>query len=243
MTTTARGAFFALGLGAGVLCGTVPAMAGDEQGNVMVRALVTVVEPDADATVRAGGAVIPGANADVSTEVIPALTLSYFLSQNLALELFCCFAKHEIDGTGALAPLGEIADTWIFPPALTLQYHFNGLGAWKPYVGAGAQFIGFFDEGTGANRLGATSVDIDDAFGFTLQAGLDVSIGNGWYLNADVKKTWLDTTVTWRNNAALGGVNVKGDADIDPWIFSAGLGYRFNLDGLFGHGAETAYIK
>lgn len=46
-----------------------------------------------------------------------------------------------------------------------------------------------------------------------------------------------------RNNAALGGVNVRGDADVDPWIFSAGFGYRFNLGDLFGHGAETAYIK
>jgi outer membrane protein len=243
MTTTARGAFFALGLGAGVLCGTVPAMAGDEQGNVMVRALVTVVEPDADATVRAGGAVIPGANADVSTEVIPALTLSYFLSQNLALELFCCFAKHEIDGKGAIAPFGEIADTWIFPPALTLQYHFTGMGGFEPYVGAGVQYINFFDTGTGANALGATKVDIDAAWGFTLQAGVDISLGNGWSLNADVKKTWLDTTVTWHNNAALGGLNVVGDADLDPWIFSAGLGYRFNLGSIFGHSAEAAPIK
>jgi outer membrane protein len=51
------------------------------------------------------------------------------------------------------------------------------------------------------------------------------------------------TTVTWRNAAALGGVNVKGDADVDPWIFSAGLAYRFNLGDVFGHRAETAYIK
>jgi len=45
------------------------------------------------------------------------------------------------------------------------------------------------------------------------------------------RKTWLETDVTWRNNAALGGANVVGDADLDPWIFSAGLGYRFNLFG------------
>jgi outer membrane protein len=54
------------------------------------------------------------------------------------------------------------------------------MGAWKPYVGAGVQYINFFDTGTGANALGAAKVTIDDAFGFTLQAGLDVSLGNGW---------------------------------------------------------------
>jgi outer membrane protein len=54
----------------------------------MIRVLGTVVDPDTEATVRVGGAVIPGADADVSTEVIPALTLGYFFNKNLALELF-----------------------------------------------------------------------------------------------------------------------------------------------------------
>jgi outer membrane protein len=235
MIRTTRGLLTVLGLGLGLAGSLQPAAAGSDDGNVMVRVLGTVVDPETDATVKTGGVVIPGADADVSTEVIPALTLSYFFNKNLAVELFCCFAKHEIDGKGTIAPLGEIADTWIFPPALTLQYHFTGMGAWKAYVGAGVQYIDFFDTGTGQNRLGATKVTIDDAFGFTLQAGLDISIGNGWSFNADVKKTWLDTEVTWHNTAL--GVNVVGDADLDPWIFSVGLGYRFNL---FGHGAEAA---
>ena len=115
--------------------GTLPAAAGDEHGNFMIRGLVTVVEPETDATVRAGGAVIPGADGDVSTEVIPATTLTYFFNDNLAVELFCCFAKHEVKGEGSIAGLGEIADTWIFPPALTAQYHFNSGGKFKPYVG------------------------------------------------------------------------------------------------------------
>jgi outer membrane protein len=231
MNDVAKHGVIAFGLAAGVMGSALPAVAGSETGDVMVRVLATVVDPDTDATVRAGGTVIPGADADVSTEVIPALTIDYFFSPNLALELFCCFAKHEIDGAGTISNLHEIADTWIFPPALTLQYHVNGMGALKPYVGVGLQYINFFDTGTGDNLLGAQKVSIDDAVGFTLQAGLDISLGNGWYLNADVKKTWLDTTVTWHNNAALGGLDVVGDADLDPWIFSGGLGYRFNLFG------------
>jgi len=217
-----------------------PASAGSNTGNVMVRVLGTVVDPDTEAKVSAGGAVLPGASADVSTEVIPALTLSYFINQNIAVELFCCFAQHQVDGRGTIANLGEIADTWIFPPALTLQYHFDNMGAFKPYVGAGVQYIYFFDEGTGRNALGATSVDIDDAFGFTLQAGVDISVGGGWYLNADVKKTFLNTEVTWNNNAALGGADVRGDVDLDPWIFSAGLAYRFNLEDIFGSREQAA---
>jgi hypothetical protein len=36
------------------------------------------------------------------------------------------------------------------------------------------------------------------------------------------------------------GTGVKADANIDPWIFSAGIGYRFNL---FGPRAEAAPMK
>ncbi len=232
-------------LGAVILLAVVgsagAAQAGDTQGNFMIRVLGTVVDPATDVkSVTDDGAAITGANASVSTEVIPALTLTYFFDPNWAVELFCCFSKHNIDGKGSLAGLGEIADTWIFPPIVTLQYHFAGLGPVKPYVGAGVQYIHFFDEGTGANALGASSVDIDDAFGFALQFGADVSLGQGWYLNADVKKVWLGTDVTW-HDTSLG--TVKADVDIDPWIISAGIGYRFNLEDVFGSGTSAAALK
>ncbi len=206
------------------------AVAGDYKGDFMVRAGVSVVAPDSSATVYSGGAVIPGADAEVSTEVIPSATLTYFLTDNIAAELFCCFAKHQVDGKGALNGV-DLGDTWIFPPAITLQYHFDGLGGFKPYIGAGVQYIHFFSE-SASGLAGNPKLDIDDAFGFTLQAGVDVELGQGWYLNADVKKTWIDLDASWR------GTNITADVELDPWIISAGIGYRFNL---FGRRHTTAY--
>ncbi len=221
----------------------LPAQAGDEHGNFMVRVLGSVVAPETDvSSVTLNGAPIAGADADVSTQVIPALTLTYFVDHNWAVELFCCFTKHSVDGKGTLANLGEIADSWIFPPVLTLQYHFDHMGGFKPYVGAGVQYMHFFSEGTGANVLNAASVDIDDAWGLALQAGVDVSLGGGWYLNADVKKVWLNTDVNW-NNIGGTGATIVGDVDIDPWIVSAGVGYRFNLEDIFGSRYQPAALK
>jgi outer membrane protein len=209
-----------------------PAAAGDYNGDFLVRLQGTIVAPDASADVSFGGVPIPGSDADVSTEVIPALTLTYFINKNLAVELFCCFAKHQADAEGSIGGLGEVAETWIFPPALTLQYHFDLMGGFKPYFGAGVQYIYFFNE-----KSNYGGVEIDDALGFTLQAGVDVELGQGWYLNADVKKTWLDTEVTWRD------AGLTADVDIDPWIFSVGLGYRFNLSDIFGARHEEASLK
>jgi outer membrane protein len=162
-------------------------------------------------------------DADVSTEVIPSLTLTYFFNKNIAVELFCCFAKHEVEGKGTInnAKLGNF---WIFPPALTLQYHFDPVAGFKPYVGAGLQYIAFFDEGRGDATVGGGQLKIDDAIGFTLQAGVDYQLGSGWYLNADVKKTFIDTDAKW-------STGVRAEVDVDPWIFTAAVGYRFNLFG------------
>ena len=208
----------------------LPAEAGDYNGDFMVRAGVSVVIPDARADVFSDGVLVPTADADISTEVIPSLTLTYFFNKNIAAELFCCFAKHEVEGKGAIAG-ADLGDTWIFPPAVTLQYHFDSIAGFKPYVGAGIQYIAFFNESR-SPTLG-TKMSIDDAFGFTLQAGIDIELGNGWYANLDVKKTWLDTEASWGDTGGPLGV-VTADVDVDPLIVSANIGYRFNLSDIFG---------
>lgn len=247
--TGMRTAFAALAMTFGL---TQTATAGDYNGNFMVRVLgAGVITQDKLSTLDSMSGLpvsnlkAAGFDASISDEVVPAATLTYFLNRNVALELFCCFAQHQVnvDAPAGLAALsGKVAETWIFPPAVTLQYHFDGLGAFKPYVGAGAQYIAFFSEETGSNTLQASKVEIDGAFGLTIQAGFDVAIGNGWYLNADVKKTWLDTKATWHNSAITGG-DIVAKVDLDPLIISAGLGYRFNLEDLFGRRTSRDPLK
>jgi outer membrane protein len=222
----------------GLTVAALPAAAGSESGNFLVRIQGTVVDPDSSADVFAGGARVDGADAEVDTEVLPTLTLTYFFNKNLALELFCCFAKLEAEGKGIIDNV-DLGDFWVFPPALTLQYHFDNFGAFKPYLGAGVQYIHFFDEGRADNvaPLNGGKIDLDDAFGFTLQAGVDISLGGGWYLNADVKKTWIDTDASW------GGTGITADVEIDPWIYSVGFGYRFNLEDLLGPRETAAALK
>lgn len=231
-TLKAMGAAAALSM----MAVAAPAHAGSETGNFMVRVQGTVVDPDSSATVKSAGSIVSGYDAEVNTEVLPTLTLTYFLNKNLALELFCCFAKLEAEGKGGLNGV-DLGDFWVFPPALTLQYHFDNFGAFKPYVGAGVQYLHFFNEGHADATLGNAKINLDDALGFTLQAGVDVSIGGGWYLNADVKKTWINTDASWA------GTPVTAEVDIDPWIFSVGAGYRFNLEDVFGRRVEAAPLK
>jgi outer membrane protein len=110
---------------------------------------------------------------------------------------------------------------------LTAQYHFDGMGAFKPYVGAGVQYIHYFDS---SSNIGG-GVDFRDSWGFVLQAGTDIDLGQGWSLGLDAKKVWEDTKLTYTGGAVDG---VYAEHDLDPWVVTANLGYRFNLSDLFG---------
>ncbi|MCH9806910.1 MAG: outer membrane beta-barrel protein [Alphaproteobacteria bacterium] len=203
-----------------------PSLAGDYNGDFMIKAGVTGVLPNSEFDgINLNGVPVPGLGGDIA-EVddswVPSLTLTYFVNKNIGVELFCCFAQHGIEGKGPLAGV-ELGETMIFPPILSLQYHFDGIKGIKPYVGAGVQYIHFFDESPEA--IG-TSLDIDSAFGFSLQGGFDVELGGGLYAGADVRYTWLDSEAT----IGLGGGNqLTTDFDLDPLLVSAHVGYRFNL--------------
>jgi outer membrane protein len=205
----------------------LPAAAGDSNGNMQVKVGVSglIFDDKTTSTTPAGLG-----QAEVNDTVIPTLMLTYYFDRNWAVELFCCFAQLNVEGqSGALAGLGKLASTWVFPPMLTAQYHFDGMGPLKPYVGAGVQYIHYFDESS--NRT-ATTVDFEDSWGFVLQAGTDIDLGNGLSLGLDAKKVWEDTKLTYSD-----GVVAKHD--LDPWVLTANLGYRFNLSDIFGSRAAV----
>jgi len=44
-------------------------------------------------------------------------------------------------------------------------------------------------------------------------------------------------------SALCGGNQIRADVDLDPWIFSAGLGCRFNLEDVFGRRSASPPLK
>ena len=118
----------------------------------------------------------------------------------------------------------------LLPPTLTLQYFF-GKDRIRPYVGAGINFTTLSydlpDDGNPADdirALGVTDVDLDSSFGFAVQAGLDFNFGEHWLVNADVKYITLSTDATVKGGLLDG---TKIGIDIDPFIWGAGVGYRW----------------
>ena len=176
-------------------------------GDIFVRLRGEAVIPQVSSTSNTGNPL------SVSKTGIPELDISYFLTKNIAIEAICCVSKHEIDAAG----VGKVGETWMFPPTLLLQYHFD-LGRLKPYVGAGANYTVFFDKTPAA---GFSNLKLGDAWGEAVQAGLDYQVSGNWFANLDFKKLWLRTSYSVNDGAAHGHV------DLDPIIAGAGIGYRF----------------
>ena len=66
---------------------------------------------------------------------------------------------------------------------------------------------------------------MSDELGLALQAGVDVPLNhNGLALSLDAKRYFVNTTARWY----AGGIKVIGtEHQLDPWVLSAGLGFRF----------------
>lgn len=184
-------------------------------GLLMVNVRLTDVDPSSGSAITAGG-VDTGLKTDVSSSVIPSLGITYFFTDNIAAELIAGTSHHTIKAVGPGTDV-VVRKTWVLPPTLSLQYHFNPKGQISPYVGAGLNYMIFY---SGHDYNGFTT-KVHDGVGESLQAGADMAISQKVSLNVDVKK------IFFRTDADINGGALHSRARLDPWVFSAGVGYRF----------------
>ena len=145
----------------------------------------------------------------INDKWIPEVDVSYFFTPNFAAELILTYPqKHDVRLGGT-----KIGSVKHLPPTLLAQYHFTGLGAFKPYVGAGVNYTRF----SGVDIAGGALTVKKNSWGPALQLGFDYALDKHWSLNLDVKKVYIDTTVS-------GGV---GRFKVDPVLVGLGVGYRF----------------
>lgn len=154
---------------------------------------------------------------DISDEWVPSLQVEYFFNDNVSAELLCCVATHDVTALNGAVDLGEVTH---FPPTVTLKYRWTNFGQFEPYVGAGLNYTAFID----SEPPSGLSVDYEESFGGALQAGFDYRLNERWSLNLDVRRLWINTDVTIRG---LGPDPVRDDVDINPWVVSTAIGYRF----------------
>lgn len=157
------------------------------------------------------GDLIPGP-IDVSSQLGPTATISYFLKPNWAVDLLLGLPfKHELDVNDQ-----SIGSTKHLPPTLSLQYHFNPTGKVRPYAGVGINYTVVFDE----ELDGPGNLQLKDSVGLAAQLGVDFPLKDKWTVGADVRYIDIDS------RASVNGVNI-GTVNIDPLVFGINIGRKF----------------
>lgn len=196
-----------------------------EQGDFLVRVRAINVNPD-----DSSGGVRPAlltTRVGVDDDTVPEIDFTYMFHKNWGLELILATSEHNVSGTAGALNNVSIANAYVLPPTLTLQYHFLPDSTIRPYAGVGINYSLFYSEdATSAFEAiaGKTDVQIDPSVGFAGQVGVDIAINKGWFVNLDVKYIDMSTEITLRT-AGLG--TQKVNVDIDPFIFGIGVGRRF----------------
>jgi outer membrane protein len=195
-----------------------PAMAADGPWMVRVRALYLQSADKSDAIPALA---VPSDAITVESKWFPELDVSYFFTPNLAAELVLTYPqKHTV--TVEKSALGGPVDIGSFkhlPPTLSLQYHFAPEATFRPYVGAGINLTWIMDVDLAVPTVGKLDLD-NHSVGAAFGAGFDWKVDKNLYVNFDVKKVYLGSDVK------LGG-NKVSEVNIDPLLWSVGLGWRF----------------
>ncbi|WP_298471394.1 OmpW family outer membrane protein [uncultured Erythrobacter sp.] len=207
-----------------------PAMAQDRAGDVQFKVLATGVLPDGE--IDQVNVDVVGLPVDLDTKAndnfVPTIAVEYFVTDNFSIETIAGTTQHDVDAIAGLPDGTElVSDGLLLPATVTAKAHFD-VGGVKPYVGAGAAYFIWLDvddTAAGTVALGVTNTTLSDEFGFVFQAGVDVPVGDdGFGVSLDAKRYFIGTTARWFVGETL---VIENDHNLDPWVLSAGVSYRF----------------
>jgi outer membrane protein len=192
-------------------------LVGKQAGTFMIRARAIGVIPE----VNSSSISVIGGKVSATAQAAPELDFSYFLTDNIAVELIAATTRHTLRAKDTAVGRFDVGSVWALPPTLTLQYHFMPHSAFSPYVGAGVNVTFWY--GANPSNPPVTHFSVSNGIGAVVQAGFDYNFTGHWFANFDVKQIFLNTNA---HVDAL-GTSVKARTALDPLVIGAGIGYRF----------------
>ena len=148
---------------------------------------------------------------DIGDSTRPTITFEYFIRDNIGIEVLGALPfSHTIKSKGV-----EIGKVKQLPPVVSLQYHFNATPQFKPFVGVGVNFTGFYDADARGPLSGAV-LRIKNSWGLAAHVGGDYWISDNAAIRADLR--WIDINA----DVELDGTRI-GSVDVDPVV--AGISY------------------
>lgn len=195
-----------------VLALLVPGLATAADGKWQANTKLLLIIPN-DGNDANAAASLPSDSIGVSDEWTLEIDFRYWFNPKWAVELVLAKQAHEVE----LAGVGKLGYVEVLPPTLSLQYHFSPGQKIQPYLQAGLNLTFFTND-----DLDLAGLDIDDSsFGPAVGGGIDFLISDSMVFNVDAKYAQI------RADVDLVGGGTLTEVQIDPWLVSLGLGWRF----------------
>lgn len=158
----------------------------------------------------------PGSRIDVDGAAAPTLSASWYVNDNMAVELWGAADNFNHRVRGDQGKIGTVEQQ---PVALSGQYHFGAPeGAFRPFLGLGYYESNFSNEDIGA---GGPHVGLETAKGAIATAGMDINISDRWFARTDLRYMHADADVN------IAGEDTGETFGLDPWTLGFGVGARF----------------
>jgi len=211
-----------------------PSAFAHQAGDVLVRAgAVHVSTNESSSKIKVNGASQAGTKASLGNDTQLGLNFAYMVTDNIGVELLAATPfKHDVKvkGLDAVAPGidGKLGTLKHLPPTLSAVYYPMASGsAFQPYVGAGINYTWFFDEKVSSRAKNSPAkfknLSVKNSWGLAAQVGADYMLTDNIMINAQIRYIDIDTTAYVDTGLGRAKVNV----DVKPWVYMAGVGYKF----------------
>jgi len=195
-------------------------------GDIMVRGGIagTLVD-DGHSTIREDD-IVTNTSLTIDDGISVGADFVYFFNRNWAFEAGLTGPfKHDLYLHGVFEDpkFGSVLQA---TPTLSALFYIDRAWDFKPYVGLGVSYTMFFSEdfaGDAADNLGYENLTFKQSIGAVGQFGADYQVNRNWFVNANVKYVTMSSDVTY----TVLTNNRNTTMDINPWIFSFKVGYKF----------------
>lgn len=214
-----------------------PSAYAHQAGDILVRAgavHVSTNESTSNVKLDRPGYANLGGKATLNNDTQLGLNFAYMVTDNIGVELLAATPfKHEVHLKNTDVGSGKLGSLKHLPPTLSAVYYPMASGsAFQPYVGAGINYTWFFDEKvTSGAKNGSTfaapltKLKVKNSWGLAAQVGADYMLTDNIMINAQIRYIDIDTTAY--AEVANGAARAKVNVDVKPWVYMAGIGYKF----------------
>lgn len=188
------------------------------KGDFLIRlSALGVLPEDRDSKVWAGGAVLPGARAKTTRQVMPELTFEYFFTDHISADLIAASTRHEVAVEGSALGHIDAGSAWVLPPTITIAYHFRPHKRFNPYVGVGATLAFFHNESPAGGLV--KKLNVGTTGGPSFNVGFDYQLVGNWFFNFDVKQMFMRMHAWANDGGGVDGVpRIKVHDSLDPTV-------------------------